>query len=313
MLCPGCTPVRVELSRIINSEDEEAAVDLFRKHGVLPLVVFCPRCKSECAYNSSLREWSCTVEKGKNKKKCPFSVRDDKGTWLESLTDYKLTKYLAFLDQYLTRMKSGDDIGQTLSMNYYKALFLEDWCNDVCKYWLSRQHLVIGGPDKEVEIGEIRIGTTRYKRGRLSRERWLFGAFERESKKLVVFQMAERSRECAVALITEYIHPQSFVYSYGSCTWGNLQREGFNYHLAKRPIEAMANPAPIPNPQVHVDNVINHLTKIMGYIIHTGNFECSYPQYIARYVFLQAHKGSQRLHRFLRLAARMYHHPNESE
>lgn len=310
MPCQGCTPAFLKEQWYINGE-EEAATEVLRNHGILPRFVKCPHCTADCVFNSSSGMWSCgglheCVDR------CSFSVSDVRGTWVENLSDLSRSKCLLFIERFVRKLEAGEDIAHELTIPYYSGLFLEDWCNEVCNYWTKRQFKrQIGGPEKAVEIGEVKVGMTRYRRGRPLREKWFFGAFERGTRKLYLCHVEERSKRSFWGIITQRVHRDSTIYSYNRCTWDNLRVLGFNHHLVKRSLQAMATaPSSSSQPDAHTDNIDGILQKFKSFVIRSGNHEYLYSQYLARFLFVQECQKRERFHRFLRVAARMSHHPN---
>ena len=85
-LCEECS---IEQWRVISRyfENDNAAVECLRAHGVLPLDVKCPNCGNSCNYREDQHTWRCnkSVKDPKKKKRrlCNYSVSDYKGTFLD--------------------------------------------------------------------------------------------------------------------------------------------------------------------------------------------------------------------------------------
>ncbi|KMQ87177.1 putative transposase-like protein [Lasius niger] len=58
--------------------------------------------------------------------------------------------------------------------------------NKVCVYWAESHSEKIGGEGIIVKIDEAKIGKRKYNRGRLIDGKWIFGGFERNSKKMFI-------------------------------------------------------------------------------------------------------------------------------
>ena len=68
-------------------ENNTAALDFLRVHGVLPSKVKCPRCGSDLKLRSDRYQWECRKrvvnKKNKRVQSCNFSVADHQGTFLK--------------------------------------------------------------------------------------------------------------------------------------------------------------------------------------------------------------------------------------
>ena len=94
-----------------------------------------------------------------------------------------------------------------------------DWYNlfrDLMSKDLVDHPIILGGPGRTVVIDEsIFRGKRKYNRGRiLPRDPWIFGAIERESGKVAVFVVPNRTRAELMVRIEQYIAPGTTIVSY---------------------------------------------------------------------------------------------------
>ncbi|XP_024892367.1 uncharacterized protein LOC112467785 [Temnothorax curvispinosus] len=79
-----------------------------------------------------------------------------------------------------------------------------DWfnfCREVCVFWAEKHSEKLGGPGCIVEIDETKIGKRKYNRGRLVKGQWIFGGYERGTKKIFIVPVQDRTEETLLALL----------------------------------------------------------------------------------------------------------------
>ena len=111
-----------------------------------------------------------------------------------------------------------------------------DWGNflrDVCQDDLLRNPIVIGGHSvdangqmfpKIVEIDESVVSKRKYNRGRLVRERWVFGGIERGTHKCFMVEVPDRSLQTLEPLIQQFILPGSYIMSDGWASYAQIDQ-----------------------------------------------------------------------------------------
>jgi len=65
-------------------------------------------------------------------------------------------------------------------------------------FWAEKHSEKLGGPGR-IEIDEAKIGKRKYNRGRLVKGHWIFGGYERESKKIFIVPVEDRTEETLLA------------------------------------------------------------------------------------------------------------------
>ena len=60
-------------------------------------------------------------------------------------------------------------------------------------FWAEKRSEKLGGPGRTVEIDEAKIGRRKYNRGRLIKGQWIFGGYERDSKKIFIVPVEDRT------------------------------------------------------------------------------------------------------------------------
>ena len=72
-----------------------------------------------------------------------------------------------------------------------------DWCNfhrDICTDHFESHPILLGGPDKVVEIDETCFGKRKYNVGRRVPQKWVFGGYDVEDKVGFLVQVNDRSK-----------------------------------------------------------------------------------------------------------------------
>jgi len=96
-------------------------------------------------------------------------------------------------------------------------------------FWAEKHSEKLGGPGRTVEIDEAKIGKRKYNRGRLVKGHWIFGGYERDSKKIFIVPVEDRTEETLLACIKEWILPGTTIVSDCWKSYNCLNNEGFQH------------------------------------------------------------------------------------
>ena len=113
------------------------------------------------------------------------------------------------------------DINASTVIDWYSYL------REVVISYCERNHSVIGGEGKIVEIDESAFGARKYHRGRHRDTHWVFGGVERDSGKCFFAPVANRSKEVLLDIIKQYILPGTTIYSDCWKAYNTLADEGY--------------------------------------------------------------------------------------
>lgn len=314
----SCTNCSINLYEAIQRFrlNEEASIEFFRHHGVLPSSVECPRCHSPCLLYAKRKVWRCrkTVARQKRgKAECGFNVSDRKNTFLENAR-LPAWKVLLFVNHFLDQSWSQRIMFENLEMNYRTSVDWTSCCSEVCQFWLEHVQEKLGGPGVEVEIDENIISCRKDDEGRQMKTVWLFGGIERISKKTFLVPLTADceegdSRDAAtlIPLIFRHIRPGSIIYSdcWSACV--QIPDPKYTHHQ----INHTEHFVDTEHQNIHTQTV-ERLWRILKEIhIRSGIKTVYLRQYVARVLFLKSiPQHSQRLHRFLTEMTQLYPGPN---
>ena len=118
-----------------------------------------------------------------------------------------------------------------------KSQAINDWKNylyEVVENWSDKEKL--GGIGKIVEIDESKFGKTKYNRGREISGQWVFGIFERGSKKVKIISVQDRSANTLLKLIKDNIEPGTTIYSDSWRSYHSLNEQGYDPHMVNHSV-----------------------------------------------------------------------------
>lgn len=80
-----------------------------------------------------------------------------------------------------------------------------------------------------VEIDEAKISRRKYNRGRLIKGNWIFGGYERETKKIFIVPVEDRTEQTLLECIKEWILPGTTIVSDCWKSYNCLNNEDFQH------------------------------------------------------------------------------------
>ncbi|XP_076066108.1 uncharacterized protein LOC143039752 [Oratosquilla oratoria] len=300
-LCSGCSNTYFDTIQVY-LRDDAAATKFLKLHGVLPNDVQCPNCKLPCTYRASKHSWYCgrwkKIAKTKRSKQCPYTRSDYKGTFLEG-THLKPSQVISFVNHWLHKQWNHHTVIKILNFAPTTSVDWRSFCAEVTERWLENQE-PIGGEGIEVEIDE----TLFIKRGRFTKQLWVFGGIERLTKKcfLVPLLNKDRSARTLVPIIKKFIKPGSVVYSDSWRAYKQLCDQGYSHFVINHK-DHFVDPN---NPKVHTQNIERLWLDLKQWSKRPGIRQKFYKQYLARYIFLHTYEEEKVLHHFFVEAARVY-------
>lgn len=293
MTCEGCLR---KFSEIISDfwKKDEAVIDLFKEHGVVPVTKVCPRCNKKCALRSDKNLFVChtkTVDKKHRRvKRCGYTSSMFKGTWLENTT-IKPWQVLQVMNFFLQNNFTQRFYEHEIQLNSKTVVAWKNFCSAVCMDLMNNQ-AAIGGPGIIVEIDESKFGK-RLSEGGVEGGIWVFGGIERVTKKKFVVPVEERDAATVVPLIQKFIRPGTIIYSDCWEDYDTLENLGY-YH--KTVEEDFVD----PEIGVHIHNIKHLWQNVKAWVFRAGNRKDLFERNFAKELFCSAHPDHDSLmHHFL--------------
>lgn len=309
-VCPGCECNYFEFIQKFY-RDNEASIAYLRDHGVLPLEVICPRCKTPCHYRAERHTWYCgkykKIAKTKRRKQCPYSASDFNGSFLSGarIEPYKV---MCFANHWLSKQWDYQTVSQCLGISLATGTAWQKYCSEVTEHWLDNQE-PIGGPGIVVDIDETLFGKMKYEKGKSLSQIWVFGGVERGSKNYFIVPLEEPVSQNLMSLIQKYILPGTVIVSNRWNAYNSIK----DYDYVHQVINHSGDSIDEENAEAHTKNVELLWRDIKEWTPGPGNRLQFYKQYLARLLFVQQHTFSTVNHYFFREVARMYPPDFENE
>jgi len=77
----------------------------------------------------------------------------------------------------------------------------------------NNNNIILGGPNKIVEIDESKFGRRKYHRGHRVEGQWIFGGVERETGNVFLIPVEKRDKETLLQAIKDWILPGTTIIS----------------------------------------------------------------------------------------------------
>lgn len=179
-----------------------------------------------------------------------------------------------------------------------------NFCREVCLICLVDNSQKVGGPGVIVEIDECKMGKRKYNRGRVIYGQWIFGGIERESKKLFLVPVEERSKEHLLAVIQEWVLPGTTIISDCWKSYNCLADEGFQ-HLTVNHSQNFVD----PDTGAHTQNIERAWRDLRGNVPKYGRAKDHFPGYLAEHLFrrkFRTPKHEEMYHEFFKYISNVY-------
>lgn len=306
-MCGGCSLTEWEVYHKYLKNDEET-FKIFRRHGVLPCAVKCPRCRSSCKFRNN-HTWLCgkTIKTLKRKKHraCGFSISDYTGTFLEQI-HIAPWKILCFINCWLHRF-SLQTVMDNLNISSTTAVNWRLYCSQVAKAFCERQP-PIGGPGAVVEVDMNRIGPSTREDDQGCNS-WVLGGIEHgpvssRPRCFLVPLRDERDRNAIVAIIRKFVSPGTEIHSREWAAELGLNALGYKHQVADVTKNFVGSQS-----GAQTQRIFRLWGDVKDYISQRGMRRKYREDYLAHYMFLHSFPDrATRLHAFLAETARLYPH-----
>ncbi|XP_032666839.1 uncharacterized protein LOC116842158 [Odontomachus brunneus] len=187
-----------------------------------------------------------------------------------------------------------------LSISSHTAVDWINFCRELLAQWISNGEKQLGGPNIIVEIDEAKFGRRKYHRGRIISQ-WLFGAIERDTGRLFILPVNQRSSDVLIPIIRHRIAPGNIIHSDCWRAYNSL----CNYSYIHNKVNHKENFVD-PQTGVYTQNIERLWRDMRGGIPRYGIREKHYMYYIAEFVFKRKYEYHQRIDKFFEIMASLY-------
>jgi hypothetical protein len=242
----ACGTDIMSIAAIIGSVDKSTAY--LREKGLLHDGHYCMKCSIWMSLvKDKSREhdgyvWRCKLCKSK------ISVRAD-AFWATLKINLNVAVFLLYL--------FARDVQLCIAVTLFNETINEKTVSDYYNLYrdlMSRDMIdnpaILGGPGVIVELDESKYGGKRKDNNgrKIAEGYWVFGMLDRDTKKAVVFQVADRSRDTLTRHIQEHIADGTIIHTDGWAAYGNIPTLPNNYtHYVVNHKENYVDPEPTHN------------------------------------------------------------------
>ncbi|XP_039306916.1 uncharacterized protein LOC120358142 [Solenopsis invicta] len=218
------------------THNKQQLIDFLIFHNLISSEITCPRCNNIVTINKEKLLFYCRkvyYEKNKHKKnvkrQCDFKASAKVDTWfskskLNLETVCRLTAYYIML-----RPPRQQFLCTELQISEHSVVDWISFCREVCINWAEKKSTKLGGPNIIVEIDEAKIGKRKNNCGRIIEGKWIFGGYERGTKKVFLVPVPDRTQATLLHLIKEWILPGTTIMSDCWKSYNCLNSEGFQH------------------------------------------------------------------------------------
>jgi len=157
------------------------------------------------------------------------------------------------------------------------------------------------GEGKTVEIDEAKIGKRKYNKGRLVTGQWIFGGFERESKKLFIEPVPNRSAQTLLDIIKKKIKPGTKIISDCWKAYDCLYHEGYLHETVNHKYNFVD-----PDTSAHTQHIERAWRETRNNIPRFGTRKEHYISYIAEFMFKRKYDFCNCIDAFFDIMSRLY-------
>ncbi|KAK5640057.1 hypothetical protein RI129_010868 [Pyrocoelia pectoralis] len=301
MDCISCINFYFSFIALCTRTDE--LISFLQAHQVLPATVDCPKCKAPCKFVQEgfrlrfrcLRRFK--VPKRKLSKRCNFSVSAKKGTIFDG-SHLNITTICQFICHWLHGAYPRQRfLVEELQMSSATIIAWSSFCREICINYLSLISAILGGDGVTVEIDEAMTG----KLGDKIEGRWFLGGFERDTKKLFIVPIPDRSAATFLQVVRGRIMPGTTIISDCWRAYDCLNDEGFRQFTVDHRLTFVE-----PSTGAHSANIDRLWRDVRGKISRYGRKEGHMVGYLAEFLFKRSVDRTNLIHEFMRAAAIIY-------
>ncbi|XP_011343833.2 uncharacterized protein LOC105283073 [Ooceraea biroi] len=198
--------------------------------------VQCPKCGNIITYSKTDNSYTMhctnahykTVPKRKKRRIiCNFKISIFNNTWFSN-THLDIVKVSRFIAYFLTIQPPRHSfLCNELELPEHTVVDWTNFCRELLAQYFVKEQQQLGGPGIIVEIDKAKISKRKYNKGRILQTKWVFGGIERNSGKVFIVPVIDRSSKALLPLIRKYIAPGTTIYSDCSSAYYELKNENY--------------------------------------------------------------------------------------
>lgn len=227
MVCEACS-LTIEQALTLFNDHFQTYIYLV-SHNVLPSHVDCVSCGEPASLNAANTYWGCQKVSHQDgiRRRCSFRRSITYGTWMAN-SHLSIQHICKFVLYFLTLHPPHQQLLETeLNLTSNTIVSWSNKIRDVLFHWcLEYQSAQLGGPGEIVEVDEAKFGHTKYHRGRKVKGQWVFGGYERGSKRIFIEPVKDRTTETLLEIIHRRVKPGTTIISDCWPSYNCLSREG---------------------------------------------------------------------------------------
>lgn len=304
--CRMCTANIVELSVL---QEEDLQLEFLLNHKLIEETVSCGRCGDEARIKSNKGKlkhicngWYDGHDRDGNPKRtqCNFRQSIFLGTWFYK-SKLSINQVVGVAKMYLAEQFDANLTMELMKINKNTLTDYSNFIREICTDYVKENCMKIGGPNVIVQIDEAKFGRRKYHRGRIIEGQWIFGGIEENGRRCFFIPVADRTKETLLAIIKEWIHPESTIISDCWKSYDCLESEGF-LHLKVNHTYNFVDPDTGAN-----TNLIERQWRDLRGIVQKMGAKVDYPGHFARVMFLKKfYSQKTRQHVFWNHVGKMY-------
>ncbi|CAI2728440.1 unnamed protein product [Schistosoma spindalis] len=204
---------------------EEVIIEMLQEMGLLS-----SSCTCDCGYQMTAVK--CADHCGEIIFRCPSCWRKKSarpGTFF-ARSRLKLRQVMMIVSNRViktpvTLSAAFADVSETSAVQWY------EYCRSICTTKTTSIHQSFGGVGCIVEIDETVVRKIKYNRRRSVKEDWVFGIYERSTRKGHFQMVTNRQVITIIPIIQEYVMPGTTIYMDDWRAYRCLQRLGYVHHV----------------------------------------------------------------------------------
>lgn len=176
---------------------------------------------------------------------------------------------------------TNQQINEFAKVTGHTSVDYANMLRELCSWKLLQQPILLGGPNRIVQIDESVIARRKFNVGRLVPPRWVFGAYDVETGVGYVQLVPDRSAATLLPIIANVVAPGSIIHSDCWRAYANVAQLGYQHGMVNHSIEFVDNAT-----GVHTNNVERYWALVKLKIKRvSGSSEALLPSYLDEFMW----------------------------